>query len=122
MTDQWIVARALSDDRAALAELARQLAPIIRARIARVLRRRASAGQPRCALDDLTQEVFVRLFASERRALRAWDPARGLSLASFVGLIAEREASSALYSQRRMPRSDGLELHGDLEELHGPVE
>jgi RNA polymerase sigma-70 factor (ECF subfamily) len=120
--DQGLVACALADDRAALAELARRLAPVIRARIARVLRRRASAGQPRCALDDLTQEVFVRLLACDRRALRAWDPDRGLSLASFVGLIAEREASSVLDSQRRTPRSDGLELHGDVEELHGSLE
>lgn len=121
--DRRLLARALAGDRAALSDLATQLAPIIRARTARVLRRRASPGQPRCAVDDLTQEVFVRLFAADRRALRAWDPERGLSLGSFVGLIAEREASSVLDSQRRTPRSDGLELHGDLEELpHGCLE
>lgn len=118
--DQLLLVRALADDRAALAALVSRLTPIIQARVARVLRRRASAGQLRCAVADLTQEVFVRLLASDRRALRAWDPARGLSLSSFVGLIAEREASSVLDSQRRTPRSDQLELHGDLEELsHG---
>jgi RNA polymerase sigma-70 factor (ECF subfamily) len=65
------------------------------------------------------QEVFVRLLTSDRRVLRAWDPARGLSVSSFVAMIAEREASSVLDSQRRTPRSDGLELHADLDEVHG---
>ena len=115
--DRRLVARALADDRTALAALAAQLAPVIQARIARVLRRRSLADQPRCALDDLTQEVFVRLLAANRRALRAWDPARGLSLASFVGLIAEREAANALESQRRTPRCDRLELRDDIDEL-----
>jgi len=118
-SDELLLARALADDRAALSELASRLAPIIRQRVARVLRRRGGAGQPRCALDDLTQEVFVRLLASDRRVLRAWDPARGLSVASFVAMIAEREASSVLDSQRRTPRSDGLELHADLDDVHG---
>lgn len=121
--DRALLARALAGDRAALADLAIQIAPIIQARVARVLRRRASVGQPSCALADLTQDVFVRLLAFDRRALRAWDPERGLSLAGFVGLIAEREASSVLDSQRRTPWSDRLELHGDLEALSlGSVE
>ncbi len=121
-SDERVLARALADDRAALSELASRLAPIIRQRVARVLRRRGGAGQPRCALDDLTQEVFVRLLASDRRALRARDPARGLSVSRFVAMIAEREASSVLDSQRRTPRSDGLELHADLDEVHGAEE
>jgi RNA polymerase sigma-70 factor (ECF subfamily) len=118
-SDELLLVRALADDRAALSELASRLAPIIRQRVARVLRRRGGAGQPRCALDDLMQEVFVRLLTSDRRVLRAWDPARGLSVSSFVAMIAEREASSVLESQRRTPRSDGLELHADLDEVHG---
>jgi RNA polymerase sigma factor (sigma-70 family) len=121
-SDELLLARALAGDRAALSELTSRLSPIIRQRVARVLRRRGGAGQPRCALDDLTQEVFVRLLAADRRVLRAWDPARGLSLSRFVALIAEREASSVLDSQRRTPRSDGLELHADLDELHGAAE
>jgi len=121
-SDEVLLARALADDRAALAELASRLAPLIRKRVARVLRRRGGAGQPRCAADDLTQEVFVRLLASDRRALRAWDPARGLAVSSFVAMIAEREVSSVLDSQRRTPRSEGIELHADLDEIHGAGE
>jgi hypothetical protein len=49
MSDELLLTRALAGDRAALSELASRLAPIIRQRVARVLRRHGGAGQPRCA-------------------------------------------------------------------------
>lgn len=51
----------------------------------------------------MTQEVFLSLFDDGGHALRAWVPARGLSLANFVGLVAERQVSSILRSGRRSP-------------------
>ena len=51
----------------------------------------------------MTQEVFLSLFDDGGRALRAWMPARGLSLANFVGLVAERQVASILRSGRRSP-------------------
>jgi DNA-directed RNA polymerase specialized sigma24 family protein len=52
---------------------------------------------------DLSQDVFVRLFADGGKVLLSWDPAAGLSLAGFVRLVAQREVSSALRSRRRTP-------------------
>lgn len=114
-----LLAAALAGDSGALLELARLLTPPIQARVARALVRRAGsrvrASDLRSELDDMTQEVFVRLFAHDARALRAWDPARGLSLVNFVGLIADREVSNVFHSGRRTPWSDRLELRDDME-------
>src|SRR5687768_1618744 len=74
--------------------------------VARGLARRmvkARGRDLRQEVEDLTQEVFVALFADDARALRLWDPARGASLANFVGLLAEREVASILRSGRRSP-------------------
>lgn len=117
--ERRLLAAALAGDEAALLELARLLTPPIQVRVARALVRRAGSrgrgGSSRSELDDLTQEVFVRLFASGARVLRAWDQERGLSLVNFVGLVAEREVSSVFHSERRTPRSDRLELREDME-------
>lgn len=84
--------------------LVHRLTPIIKARVARTLVRRAPPGRDAAQeVDDLTQEVLLALFADQRRALRRWDPDRGMSLANFVGLMAERRVASVLRSARRSP-------------------
>lgn len=71
-----------------------------------LVRRRTRGGRDvRQEVEDLAQEAFAALFENDGRVLRAWDPARGLGLPSFCGLIAEREASSILRSGRRSPWS-----------------
>jgi RNA polymerase sigma-70 factor (ECF subfamily) len=100
--------RALAgDEPAALSRFVRRLTPIVQARVARKLllyRDRAGAQRDvRQEVEDLTQEVFLALFADEARVLRDWRPERGLSLANFVGLVAERQALSVLRSRRRSP-------------------
>jgi RNA polymerase sigma-70 factor (ECF subfamily) len=93
-------ARALAGDAGACRQLMAALAPIIHWRVARVLRRRGiEASRPRVL--DLVQELFVVLLDRDARVLRNWNPAAGLSLANFVGLVAEREAHSILRSGRR---------------------
>jgi RNA polymerase sigma-70 factor (ECF subfamily) len=118
--ERRLLAAALGGDPAALVELARLLTPPIQVRVARALVRRAGprarAGDLRAELDDLTQEVFVRLFAHGARALRAWDPGRGLSLAGFAGMVAEREVSNVFHSGRRAPWSERLELRDEVEQ------
>jgi DNA-directed RNA polymerase specialized sigma24 family protein len=90
-------------------EAARQLVahlyPVVQARVARVLVRagRVSGRSARQEVDDMTQDVFAFLFEDGGKPLRAWEPARGLSLPNFVGLIAERHAVSVLRSGRRSP-------------------
>jgi len=95
------VKRALRGERAAIEELVRELSPVVQARVATVLWRRGRAS--RQELEDLTQEVLMELFTGDDRVLARWEPERGLSLASFVGLVAQRLVFSVLRSRRRSP-------------------
>lgn len=79
---------------------------MIHKRVNAALMRRAASGRGRLVRQevlDLVQEVFVALFENDGRVLESWDPARGRSFTSFVGLVAEREVASILRSGRRSP-------------------
>jgi DNA-directed RNA polymerase specialized sigma24 family protein len=102
-TDRADLAAALAREPAAARRLVARIAPAIRRRIAAALDRR---GRPRgpaweAELLDLTQEVLLLLFEADGRVLRTWDPARGASLPTFCGLVAERATVSILRSGRR---------------------
>jgi len=117
-----LVERALARDREALRSLVDVLTPVIQARVARALLRRAASSSGRNIrqeVEDLTQEVFVALFAEGGKALRAWDPGRGLSLVNFVGFVAERQVAAILRTTRRSPWTEDPTL---TEELDRPAE
>lgn len=83
-----------------------RLTPVIQARVARVVLATRLAGGShgaRSQVEDLTQEVFLLLFADSGRVLRSWQPERGLSLENFVGLVARRRAISVLRTGRTAP-------------------
>jgi RNA polymerase sigma-70 factor (ECF subfamily) len=105
-----LVREALAGDRDALTRLVAVLTPVIQARVARTLRaRRSHLGADRNGrqeVEDLTQEIFLSLFAREGHVLRSWQAERGLSLENFVGLVAERQVISFLRSGRRNPRQE----------------
>lgn len=112
------VKQAIARDRQAVREIVDALTPVIQARVARALLRRKSATSGRDVrqeVEDLTQEVFLRLFADNARALRQWDPDRGLSLLNFAGLLAEREVSSILRSRTKSPFTEDPTEHEDLD-------
>ncbi len=98
--------------------------PVVQVRVARILvRRRGASGRDvRQEVADLAQDVFMALFADDGRVLRAWDPARGLSLASWCGLVAERETASILRSGRRSPWTEAATELDELEEALGGVQ
>lgn len=90
----------------AVRALVDELSPVIQARVARTLLRRAGAARGRDVrqeIEDLTQEVFVALFRDDAKLLRAWDPERGMGIKGFVGLIAEQQVAQVLRSRRRSP-------------------
>ncbi len=92
--------------------------PVVQARVARVLLRRAASARGRNVrqeVEDLTQEVFAALFAKRAKVLKAWSPERGLSLANFVGLIAEREVTSVLRSGKRSPWTEDPTLVEEMD-------
>jgi RNA polymerase sigma-70 factor (ECF subfamily) len=102
--DHELVSAALGGERQAVARLVARLTPVIQARVARcVLRFRSGSGRVRQDVDDLAQDVFLRLFEQDGRVLRSWQPARGLSLENFVGLVAERQSISFLRTGKRNP-------------------
>lgn len=121
MDERALVDKALEGDADATRALVKLLMPVVQARVARALaRRRGGSGRDvKQEVEDLAQEVFAALFAEDGRALRAWDAARGLSLASFCGLVAEREASSILRSGRRSPWTEAATELEDLERQLG---
>src|SRR6185503_6782407 len=96
-----------SRDGLALERLVQLLTPVIQARVARTLyRRRWGRGggyNVRQDVEDLTQDVFLKLFANDGRVLRSWRQERGLSLENFIGLVAEFHTISYLRSGRRNP-------------------
>jgi RNA polymerase sigma factor (sigma-70 family) len=115
---------ALAGDRRALATFVAALTPVIQARVVRALVRRRSSADGRDVrqeMEDMTQDVFSALFAHGGHALRAWDPARGLSLANFVGLVADRQVATILRSGRKNPWRDRPEELDALEAAALPV-
>jgi RNA polymerase sigma factor (sigma-70 family) len=120
---------ALAGDEPALARLVGKLTPVIQSRVARglLLRRegRAAGRDVRQEVEDFTQEIFLSLFADDGKALRAWQPERGLSLLNFVGLVAERQTISILRSGKRSPWKEESTLPEDLDRAapdRGPEE
>lgn len=112
------VSGALSGDAVALGRVVDHLMPVVHARVTRVLFRYAGAARGRDIrqeADDLVQEVFVALFDRDGKALRSWEPARGMSLAGFVGLVAQRTALQVMRSGRRNPWTEDPTLSETLE-------
>ena len=100
------IQKAIDGDRGAVRALVDELSPVIQARLVRSLTRRSAAAGERDVrqeVRDLTQHMFLLLFADGGRVLRQWDPARGSSLPNFVGLVVERETASILRRRRRNP-------------------
>ncbi len=101
MASQALVKRALAGDRAAIEALVVELSPVVQARVGAALFRCGRSS--RQELEDLTQEILMDLFTGDGRVLASWEPERGLSLASFVGLVAQRQVYSRLRSRRQSP-------------------
>lgn len=109
LPDQALVERALSGAPLGVEELLRQLTPTIQVRVTRALLRNPFGGAPRNIreeVEDLTQDVWVALFDRNARMLRRWDPAKGMSLRNFVGIIAQRHAAGSLGTRRHNPWYD----------------
>jgi DNA-directed RNA polymerase specialized sigma24 family protein len=84
-----------------------RLAPVIERRVAAVLWQRSARGRDaRQERRDMVQAVFLSLFESDARALRAWRPDRGTPLEAFVSLLAHRQVISILRNGRTTPWAD----------------
>lgn len=92
--DLELIALAATGNRAATARLALRLDPVIRNRVARVLRRLTPTHT--ADAEDIAQIVWVVLLDADARQLRAYRPERGITLEAYVGMIAEREVRNAI--------------------------
>lgn len=93
--------------------------PTIHYRVGQILVRSGWRRRTREHVEDLTQEVLLSLFAHDARALRGWDPERGLSFLGFVRMLTEQKVFRVLRGSRRPWGKE--ELHdfdpaGDLDE------
>lgn len=117
------VRAALTGEPHALRKLIDATAPIVQARVARALlrspTRRKQQRDVRQDVEDLTQEVFAGLFADDARALRTWDPTRGMSFANFIGLVTEHQVASIMRSGRRNPWTLEPVVDADLDAPQG---
>lgn len=115
--DRELVRCVLLGEREAAGPFLDRFTPVVHARVARALLRRQTAARGRDLrqeVEDLVQDVFAALFDRGGYALRKWDPDRGLTLANFIGLLAEREVASILRSGRRSPWTEDPTDEGDL--------
>ncbi len=116
------IQRALNGERDAVRALVDELSPVIQARIVRSLTRRQEAAggrDVRQEVRDLTQHMFLVLFADGGRVLRQWDPERGSSLQNFIGLVTEREVASILRRRRRSPWGEHPTEDEDFDRMSG---
>lgn len=100
------IQRAFEGDQEAMAHLIEQISPIVHTRVARALMRRKTQSKGRDLrqeLEDLIQDVFASLLHRKGKALKAWEPTRGLSFERFVGFLAEREVSLKLRTHKSNP-------------------
>lgn len=101
-----IIDETLAGGALAARRLTEALLPTVHFRVARQLMRRqgrAGGRDVRQEVEDMVQDVFFELFRDGGKRLRSWDPARGLSLENYVGMIAEQRVIATLRSDRRSP-------------------
>lgn len=113
LADLELVARVVDGDRDAAHALTERLLPILHKRLRWTLSR-GGAHRADEAI-DYTQDALLKLLDNDFRILRTWDPARGASLPTFVGLFAERLVLSAVRSGRRSAWREDPTAAPDLE-------
>lgn len=95
--DVALVREALDGSVRARRRLIERLDPVIRARV------RASVGNNGIdvhGVEDLVQQVWIRLFDHHARRLASFDPALGRALEGFVGMIVQQELAELLRRKR----------------------
>jgi DNA-directed RNA polymerase specialized sigma24 family protein len=115
---------ALTGDEDAMKRLVALLTPVVQMRVGAVLlRMKARKGADlREEVKDLTQDVFMHLFEGRGRMLQRWEPARGASLSTFVGLIAHRRAISGLRGRDAVGGDDLPDVDTDVPADESPPE
>lgn len=112
-----LVGRAFRGDPQARSTLVDRLMPVVQARV----RRRLGWGRPPVEVDDVVQEVWMRLVDSGGATLRRYDPTRGASFEGYVGMVAEREIGNYLDKVRSQKRGGHMSAVGSKELDDRPI-
>lgn len=119
--DRSCIDDALSGDARAIEDLVSLLVPVILKRVARAVMKRWQLRKrdTRQEVQDLTQDVFVALRASDGALLRKWDPSLGRSLQNYVGWSAEQLVAARM--RRQSWSQESLAEDPDHEPARGPA-
>ena len=110
---------ALAGDADARRELVRRLMPVVVREVSIAVSRLAvfEDRDPKQEVRDLVHDILLGLFEGGGKALRRWDPERGLSLESFVQFIARRKVPQLLSGGRGNPWADAPVDPANLEAI-----
>lgn len=127
--DDWTPAKirqALDGNDDLLEDLVGYLTPLIQIPVARAVLGWTGHRNVGIEVEDIVQEVFFHLFEKDGQVLRSWDPSKGSSLKSFIGLVAKRQAISILRTGKTCPFKedptddddlDGVDMEADSESI-----
>lgn len=114
-SDEDLLRRVLSGERAASNELALRLGPVLLT-CARRFRKRTGAST---AEQELVQDAWVELCRDEMKALRAWRVDKGASLGTYVQRVAWRKWTHLQRKVQSDRRGGGMQpVEVDPDELH----
>ena len=108
LPDRALLDAVFSRSEAAWRELLRRFRPLL----FRCIHKVALKHEAHLAAEDINEifsEVCCNLLRDDMRKLRAWDPARGSKLSTWLGLLAMNTAYDFLRVTRRRPLLDKLE-------------
>ncbi|MBX2812429.1 MAG: hypothetical protein KTR25_11490 [Myxococcales bacterium] len=108
-----LVEKALNGNTEMRRVLVRQLTPVIQRQANALLLRMGRATRE--SVQDLTQHMFLILWADKGRVLRDWDPEKGASLNGWIRLVTERRLSSLLISGRQSGHAEDAQEPTHLE-------
>jgi RNA polymerase sigma factor (sigma-70 family) len=112
-----LIRRTLEGDAPSARALVDRLSPVVARRVTFTLMQRSRRRGVTQDVGDLVQDVLVSLIQANGKALRAWDPARGMSLDRFVGMLAQHQVISILRNGRTSPWRDEPTETEELDKL-----
>jgi RNA polymerase sigma-70 factor (ECF subfamily) len=90
--EQQLLTAALGRSEAAWRRLREKYDGLIRHQVGKVIARHRDTVLSSDAVDEILARFYLKLVEHNMRRLRAFDPTRGMRLASWLGFLATREA------------------------------
>lgn len=91
----------LEGDQRAWARFTRRFGPVVERRVRSVLRTYGASSRAGHEVEDIAAEVWVLLLSNDSGRLRAFEPARGYRLSTWIGRIATNHTIDHLRRHRR---------------------